>query len=550
MTRINARAGRKEWIALVVLILPLLLVSMDVSVLYFAVPFITKELDPSSAQQLWIFDIYGFVLAGTLITMGSLGDRIGRRKLLIAGSVAFGAASAVAAYASSADMLIVARGVLGVAGATLLPSTAALVRNMFHDEKQRQTAVAIWTAALTGGISLGPVLSGFLLDHFWWGSVFLVNVPFMLLLLTLGPLLVPESKDPKPGPFDLLSSVLLLLAMLPVVYGIKELATNGAEPLSLAAMAVGIAFALMFVLRQRRPEPMLELSMFKHRSYSGPLLVKLIAMFGLTGFTVFTTQYLQSVKDLSPLVAALWILIPSVGVGITAPVSAVLLQKGVHRAFLVSAGFAIGLVGFLVMILVEADSALWLVLTGATLQASGIVVVMTMATEMILGTVPPTKAGAAAATLETSAQLGGSLGIAILGSISAAVYRDEVVQGVPEGTPAGALAPIQDTLGGALVTAAQLPAEIGGKVVETARAAFVDGMHAAAVTGAVLIFLASVVSAITLRKVKVRTLAPDGSHAPLEGEDEPGQQTQPVREPAARYAVPADHTDHGAPYRG
>src|SRR6266702_2215897 len=236
----QARAGRREWIGLGVLLLPLLLVSMDVSVLYFAVPFISAGLRPSSTQQLWIFDIYGFVLAGLLITMGSLGDRVGRRRLLLMGAAGFSLASLGAAYSHTAGELIAARAVLGLAGATLMPSTLALIRNMFHDEKQRRTAIAIWTGGTMGGIALGPVLSGFLLGHYWWGSVFLINIPFMVLLLALGPVLVPEFRAPQSGRFDLLGSALSLGAVLPAIYGIKEIAANGADAARLGYIAAGV----------------------------------------------------------------------------------------------------------------------------------------------------------------------------------------------------------------------------------------------------------------------------------------------------------------------
>ncbi|GAA2914597.1 hypothetical protein GCM10011428_32110 [Streptomyces violaceus] len=200
-----ARAGRREWTALGVLMLPLLLVSMDVSVLYFAIPAISADLEPSATQQLWIFDIYGFVLAGLLMTMGSLGDRIGRRRLLLFGAAAFGTASLVAAYANSAETLIAARAVLGIGGATLMPSTMALVRTLFTDPAQRTKAIGVWSGVMTAGIALGSVMSGVLVEHFWWGSVFLVNLPAMVLLLVLGPLLLPESKNPRQGRFDWLS---------------------------------------------------------------------------------------------------------------------------------------------------------------------------------------------------------------------------------------------------------------------------------------------------------------------------------------------------------
>ncbi len=333
------RAGRREWIGLTVLMLPLLLVSMDVSVLYFAVPFISAELRPTATQQLWIFDIYGFVLAGLLITMGALGDRIGRRRLLLIGAAAFGAASLLAAYADSAATLIAARAVLGVGGATLMPSTLALVRNMFHDAKQRGTAIGIWTATLTGGIAIGPVLSGILLEHFWWGSIFLINIPAMLMLLLLAPLLVPEFRNPATGRFDLVSAALSLGALLPVIYGIKEMARDGLSPARVLAIVGGLLVGALFLHRQRtRAYPMVDLALFRRRGFAGSLAVNLLAMFAIVGFAIFTTQHLQLVLGLSPLRAALWSLVPSLAVGGVAPAAAALAQR-VERAYLIGAGF-------------------------------------------------------------------------------------------------------------------------------------------------------------------------------------------------------------------
>ncbi|MDX6261017.1 MAG: transporter, family, multidrug resistance protein, partial [Kribbellaceae bacterium] len=267
---VGPKAGRKQWIALGVLALPLLLVSMDVSVLYFAVPYISADLGVSATQQLWIFDIYGFVLAGLLITMGSLGDRIGRRRLLIFGAIAFGLASVAAAYAQTPEQLIAARAVLGIGGATLMPSTLALIRNMFHDPAQRGKAIAFWSAVMLGGISLGPVLSGVLLEHFWWGSVFLINTPAMLLLLVLAPLLLPEFKAAVKGRFDFFSSVLSLAAVLPVIWGIKEMAAHGVDTLPIVAIGAGLLVGYVFLRRQRTAEhSMIELAMFRNRAFSG-----------------------------------------------------------------------------------------------------------------------------------------------------------------------------------------------------------------------------------------------------------------------------------------
>ncbi|MGX1508719.1 DHA2 family multidrug resistance protein-like MFS transporter [Streptomyces collinus] len=525
MTQVTAKAGRKEWIALFVLLLPLLLVSMDVSVLYFAVPFISEEISPTSTEQLWIFDIYGFVLAGMLITMGWLGDRIGRRKLLLIGTVAFGAASVAAAYASSPLMLIIARGVLGIGGAVLTPATAGLIRNMFHDEKQRQTAVAIWTGGLAGGIGLGPVMSGLLLEHFWWGSVFLVNLPFMLLLLILAPLLVPESKDPRAGRFDWVSSLLSLAAILPIIYGVKEWAANGADGVVIGAIAFGAAVGVLFVLRQRRPDPMIDLALMGRREINGPVFTKMIAMFCLVGMSAFTSQYLQSVYGMRPLVAGLWSLLPSAGVSITTPIVTILLKKGVHRSLLVSVGYLIGVAAFAVLTLATPDSGFWVVLLSAGLLAGGLVIVMTLATELLVGSAPPERASVAAATLETGAQLGGALGLAVMGSIAGAVYRDEVAENLPGGLPDAASSAVEQTLGGAVAVSGQLPEKLGDSVLAAAREAFASGVHTTAYVCMALLAFGAVFASVYLRKVNVRPDAVNPDLIP----DQPVQHPEPAR---------------------
>jgi DHA2 family multidrug resistance protein-like MFS transporter len=517
----TAKAGRKEWIGLGVLLLPLLLVSMDVSVLYFAVPFISRDLEPSSTQQLWIFDVYGFVLAGLLITMGSLGDRIGRRRLLLIGAASFSLASLGAAYAHSAGQLIAARAVLGIAGATLMPSTLALIRNMFHDEKQRRTAIAVWTGATMSGVALGPVLSGFLLSQFWWGSVFLINVPFMALLLTLGPVLVPEFRAPQAGRFDLLGSVLSLGAVLPAIYGIKEIAADGATASRIAFIAAGVAVGGLFLLRQLRSDhPMIDLKLFRSRGFTGSVLMNLVAMFAVVGFAIFTTQYLQSVLGMSPMAAALWALVPSVGIGAVAPLTAALVQR-FDRAYVAAGGFLFALGGFGVLTQVEAQSRIWVVLVGAGVYASGLVVVMTVGSELIMGAVPPERAGAAAAMVETGSEFGGALGMAVLGSIGAAIYRSDLAGSAPHSLPSGTLATARDTLGGAVTVSAQLPGQTGTELLAAARDSFTHGMNLAAVGAGTLMAIAAALSAVFLRGVRVETPeaaaespAPDSSQEP------------------------------------
>ncbi|WP_144122297.1 MFS transporter [Catellatospora sichuanensis] len=491
-------AGRREWIGLVVLLLPLLLVSMDVSVLYFAVPFISADLAPTATQQLWIFDIYGFVLAGLLVTMGALGDRIGRRRLLMIGAAVFGLTSAAAAYAGSAEALIATRALLGIGGATLMPSTLALIRNMFHDAKQRATAIAIWTAALTFGVALGPILSGLLLERFWWGSVFLINVPFMLLLVVLAPVLVPESRRVDGGRFDLIGAALSLGAVLPAIWGVKEFAARGDDRLAGTAIVLGLAVGAVFLHRQRTStDPMIDLALFRGRAFSGAVAVNMLAMFALVGFAIFTTQLLQTVWGMSPLEAALWSLVPSIGVGAVAPIAAGLAQRGVPRARLVAGGFLIALAGFAAMTAVAADSPLWTLMVCAALYACGLVVVMSLSTELILWAAPPERAGSASALSETASEFGGALGMAVLGSIGTAVFRAYLE--VPAGLPAEAADTARETLAAAAVVANGSPGPMGEALFASARSAFVSGLHAAAIAAAVLMAVAAAVALLTLR---------------------------------------------------
>jgi MFS transporter, DHA2 family, multidrug resistance protein len=507
------RAGGREWTGLAVLLLPLLLVSMDVSVLYFAVPFISRDLEPTSAQQLWIFDVYGFVLAGLLITMGSLGDRIGRRRLLLAGAAAFSIASLGAAYSHTAAELIAARAVQGIAGATLMPSTLALIRNMFHDEKQRRTAIAIWTAATMSGIALGPVLSGLLLDHFWWGSVFLINVPFMVMLVSLAPALVPEFRVAQPGRFDLISSLLSLGAVLPVIYGMQEIAASGADVVRVAAIAVGLVVAVGFVLRQsRRRHPMIDLTLFRDRGFAGAVALGVVAMFAVVGFAIFATQYLQSVLGMSPLTAALWSLVPMAGPAVAVPVSQVLVQK-LDRAYVVASGLVVAVAGYGMLSQVGVRSPLWFVLVGASMYAGGVIGAMTVGNELIMGAVPPERAGAAAATVETASEFGGALGMAVLGSIGVAVYRASLAATAPAHLPGSALGAARNTLGGALSAAAGLPVRLGTELVAAARTAFAHGLDAASVGAAAVMLAAAVLSARYFRGVAIPPSAP-GSQQP------------------------------------
>ncbi|MFD7585769.1 MFS transporter [Kitasatospora sp. NPDC059811] len=510
MTATTGRAGRREWIGLAVLLLPTLVLAMDMGVLFFAVPFISTTLAPSGTQQLWIMDMYSFLLAGLLITMGSLGDRIGRRRLLMIGAAGFIGASLLAARADTAGQLIAARALLGVAGATVMPSTLALIRNMFHDPKQRQIALGAWGGVLTAGATLGPVAGGLLLDHFWWGSTFLVAVPVMALVLLTAPALLPEYRSTaRTGRFDLPGAALSMAAILPLVYGVKTLAVDGWSPLPALAVPAGLLLAAAFVRRQRTAaDPLIDLGLFRIRTFSGAISVNTIAMFAMMGFALFTSQYLQLVKGMSPLTASLWSLVPSVGVGAAVGTSSALAGK-VRPAALMGGGFLVGAAGFALMTQVGAHSPLALILVAAGVLAAGTVGTMTMTAEMVVSAAPVEQAGAASATSETAVELGSSLGIALLGAAGAAVYRHQLDGALPAGVDGEAARTAQDTLGGAVTVAGHLPGRIGTDLLETARAAFTDGLHVAAVVGLVFALGAALLAYRLMRHLPAAAPAPE-----------------------------------------
>jgi DHA2 family multidrug resistance protein-like MFS transporter len=496
MTEIEIRAGRREWIALSVLCLPLLMVSMDVSILFFAVPHIAADLHPTGTELLWIFDGYGFVLAGLLLTMGSLADRIGRRRLLLIGAAAFGAASILAAYAPSSGWLIAARGLLGVGGSTLMPSTLAIVRNAFAGEADRAKAIGIWSAVMAGGVGIGPVLAGVLLDHFFWGSVFLVNVPVMAALLLAGPALLPESRDPS-SRVDLVSAGLSLATILPVIQAIKQGAADGWSLPVLGYAACGLLAGAAFLWRQLiAATPMVDLSLFSRRGFGGSIAVQVLGMFGVMGNAVLITQYLQSVLGFSPLSAALWSLVPSAFVGGAAP-AAVVLAGRIGRPPVMAGGFLVGAVGFLFMRTAQVDSALWRPLVGASFVAIGLVSVATLVTEYAVGVAPPERAGAVSALVETMSEFGGALGMAVLGSIAGAAYTARMDE-TPTGMPSAVADAARRTLGEAVVVADQVGSAGGEALLGAARTAYVQAMHLTDLVAAGVLVVGAVIAAVTL----------------------------------------------------
>jgi MFS transporter, DHA2 family, multidrug resistance protein len=501
-TESPVRAGRREWVGLAVLALACVLYSMDLTVLHLAVPELSADLEPSSAQLLWIVDIYGFMLAGSLITMGTLGDRIGRRRLLLIGAAFFGLASLLAAFSTSAEMLIAARALLGVAGATLAPSTLSLIRSMFHDPRQRTFAIGVWITSFSAGAVIGPPLGGVLLEFFWWGSVFLLAVPVMAVLLVLGPVLLPEFRDPEAGRLDLVSAALSLAAVLAVIYGLKQIAQDGLDGLPALSVLLGLVLGAVFVQRQRRlADPLIDLRLFRVPAFSASLVAYLLGTFVAFGAFLFVFQYLQLVLGQSPLEAALWAMPSFVAFIVGAMLTPVLVRQ-VRPGFLIAAGMAVAAIGYGVLAQVGVDTALALVVTATVVFSLGEAFVFTLATDLIVGVAPPERAGSAAAISETSSELGGALGIAILGSIGTAVYRSNMDDAVPAGVAPSETEAAKDTLGGAIETAGTLPGGLGDGLLDAAREAFVQGMQAAALASAVIAAATAVVTLLFLRRVR------------------------------------------------
>ncbi|WP_415915927.1 MFS transporter [Speluncibacter jeojiensis] len=486
------RATVRDWAGLAVLSLAVLLVAVDGTVLDVAIPFMSEDLAPTSTQLLWVIDIYSFVLAALLVTMGTLGDRIGRRRLLMIGSTGFGLASVLAASATDPTMLIAARALQGVAGATLMPSTLGLIRSMFRDRHQRTMAIGVWGAMWGGGAAAGPLVGGWLLEHFWWGSVFLINLPVMVVLVTLAPWVIPESRDPNPGRFDLISAGLSMVAMVPIVYAIKEIAMHGFSWGRAAFALVGLVAGWAFVRRQRRlAAPLLDVTLFRRPAFSTAVLTNLLSVFALAGVMFFGSQYLQLVLGYRPLEAGLLMLPEMLASVVSALLVAPLVGRWGARVVL-SVSLGVAAAGALVLVGLRADGGLSWFLVGSLLIGLGVGLALTLTSDLVVSAVEPERAGAASAVSETASELGIALGVAVLGSIVMAMFRGGLdVAGLTAGQADAA----RDTLGGAMMVAEQT----GDALVASANHAFVGGMHVAALLTGVILAAVAVLSAIMLR---------------------------------------------------
>lgn len=482
-------AERRRWTALCVLAMVVLLISIDNTVLSLAIPALTAALAPTAEQVLWIGDIYSLVLAGLLVMMGNLADRFGRKRVLLLGSVSFGAVSLIAAFSTSAEMLILARALLGVAAATLMPSTLSLLRHIFPEPAQRTRAIAIWSTAFAVGSAIGPLIGGLLLEHFWWGSVFLINAPVMIAVVILGWLLLPESRDPEPGRFDYPSALLSLLTTAPLIYAISHSISTGITWQAAGCLLLGLGAGVAFVRRQRRiAHPMLEIELFTNPAFAGAVAANTIAFFALSGLLFFFSQYLQFARGYSPLQAGLFELPTTVGsIAVVAVVGVLLARLGRGRA--ITTGLALGAAGLGLIALAEAaESFIWLALC-LGLVGFGIGLATTLTGDAILSAAPPHKAGAVSAVTETANELGVALGVALLGSILTRSYRLRLEPNLPDDLAPGLAAKLTDSLGSALSVL-----DPTSSLAETARQAFTAAMQTTTAVAAVATGLAAIVA--------------------------------------------------------
>jgi DHA2 family multidrug resistance protein-like MFS transporter len=492
-------AGGREWAGLALLSLPTMLLGLDLTLLHLALPALAMDLRPTSAQALWIVDAYGFMIAGLLITMGTLGDRIGRRKLLMFGAAAFGLASAAAACSTSAGMLIAARALLGVAGATLMPSTLALISNMFVQPHQRALAIGVWATMFALGMAAGPVVGGLLLERYGWGAAFLVALPVVALLLAAAPVLLPEYRAPQQGRLDLRSVALSLLALLPIVYGVKQMAHEGIAASAMLTIGAGLAFAVVFVRRQRGlRSPLIDIGLFSDRAFSVALGVLLVGLVGVGGTMLLVTQYLQLVAGLSPLAAGLWMGPPALAMlvaGITAP----LLARRIPPGHVIAAALALSALGYLMLTQLDrGPHGITLVTASFSLVYLGLGTIAALGTDLVVGAAPPEKAGSASAMSETVQELGLALGIATLGSVATAVYRARMADRLDASVAQDIRHAVSDSLASASAMAQTLP----DGVLAQAQAAFVSGFNVAAAASGIGILVLAVLAAVTLRHIR------------------------------------------------
>jgi EmrB/QacA subfamily drug resistance transporter len=488
---------RRRWWTLVVLSLSLLVIGLDNTILNVAIPSLRGDLSASSSDLQWILDSYMLVFAGLLLTAGAIGDRFGRKRALQIGLFVFGAGSVLAALSGSSEALIGSRALMGVGAAFIMPSTLSILTNVFP-AGERAKAIGIWAGVSGIGIALGPVTGGFLLEHFWWGSVFLVNVPFVAATLLLGVKLVPESRDPASTPLDPLGAGLSMASLMTLVWSIIEAGGDRGwtDGLVLAGFGTALALGAAFVAWELRARyPMLDIRLFRNRRFSAASASLGLVFFGLMGAIFFQTQYFQSVLEYSPFEAGIRIVPIAFGVIFASALSARLTHRVGTKA-MVAVGLAVVATGLGLFGVLDAGSSYGLIVTAVVVLGFGLGLTMAPATDSVMGSLPLAKASVGSAMNDATRMVGGALGVAILGSVLAGGYRSGV-DSATESLPAPAAEVASDTVGGALHVASQSP-DGAPALVDAAQSAFVSGMHTTAFVAAGVALLGSVIALLFL----------------------------------------------------
>ena len=491
----------RRWAILAVLSLSVFLVVVDNTIVNVALPTLSRELSATTSQLQWIVDAYSLVFAALLLAAGSLGDRLGRKGTLQAGLVAFAATSVLAAFATSATQLIAARAAMGIGAALVFPATLAILTNVFTDPRERAKAIGLWSGVSGLAVALGPVSGGWLLEHFWWGSAFFVNVPIVIVALIAGQLLLPTSRDDHAGRFDPLGLALSAATVAALVYTVIEAPHHGwISTRTLGGFAIAAVLLAVFVTwEQRRDTPMLDVSVFRNSRFSAASAAVAIAFFALFGFIFLVTQYFQFVRGYDTLAAGVHTLPFAFAAALAAPFAPRFVNRyGTTR--IVASGLALMSAGFLVAATTEADSSYWLrVVPAMLLMASGLGFTTAPATEAIMGTLPRSKAGVGSAVNDTTRELGGTLGVAVVGSVFSSLYGPRLVdalRGLP--IPRPALDAARESVAAAMVVAERAPAAARPQIVEAARSSFMDGMTAGSIAAAVAAAVGAIVVLVFL----------------------------------------------------
>ncbi|MFF3667618.1 MFS transporter [Microtetraspora malaysiensis] len=489
-----------RWAVLALLCFSLLLIAVDATVLHIAVPALTAALEPSAVELLWIIDIYSLVVAPLLVTFGTLGDRYGRRRLVLAGYVVFGLASLSAAFAETPLALIMSRAFLGVGGAMIMPATLSIIREVFTDRKERAIALGVWSAVAAAGAAVGPLVGGVLVEHFWWGAVFLINVPLLIVALPLAVRLLPPSRNRSGHPWDVLSAVLSTLGILAVAFGLKEAGYGhmiGRGP-ALAVALLGIALLTWFVRRQRQLEyPLLDIALFARRGFATGVACVLLAIFALVGLELLLAQYLQLVLGLSPLSAGvrmLPLMIAAVAGGLAA---AHVLQRIGLRATM-SGGLALTTISLAPVLTWGVEQSPGMLAVCFIGIGFGVEVALLAASDTIMAAVPESRAGGAASIEETAYELGAGLGIAVLGTITTMVYAPAL--GVVPGVPGDLMSEARESLAAAAHVAVQIGGAPGAALLGAARLAFITALHRTVVVSVILLGLTALAAAVFISR--------------------------------------------------